>query len=628
MPRKITATQTLNMNTAQPRVGPLISSPLILAGIFLLGLVLRLNCLNCYSLWYDEVASVETAQRGIDAILTYDFGWLGNQTPLHYLLVWLTAQVADPAIDGTFVRLPSVLAGALTPIFVYGLGRELFGKAQGLLAALMVALSMTFLDYSQDLRPYAMMTLLTCLCVYCLLVAARTRDLRWWVAFTLAAIANMYNSYVAVTMVLPPLIIALFWVTLEILRDRASPRRPVIFAGLSLFSIGIAAVPLLIDMLRTPRALVDIGQWSVSNTLSLLVVLTNWFTEFDLGGQTAAIASISMLVLAIYGVYSAVRRGNGRGAAICALFLLEPMLMMSLLLTSNFVTQRYVLFGLPFYFLLISQALTSFTWLGDAKWTALKLVPTMLVVILFAVGAYNYTTIDREDSVPSRADFRAATRYLSANAGPEDVIVFADNYARGLTVSNFYWHGNPPTRVYDVRDPRLATHDPKGDIYWVVSRLSPEWLRSLSAPGQGWTHVEQFLDGVILREGSHGRTILESLERMAERNEAIRPDHGFTQTLLGVVYQGTGEISPSVLAYQAANGSSNPILAVEYRRTALGFEARGHNFESWREMSISKALHPASPELHRWMAKQLEEEGYTDQSRIEMLIANALEAQK
>jgi len=605
----------------------LLSPTLVLAGIFLLGLALRLNCLNCYSLWYDEVASVETAQRGIDAIFTYRFGWLGNQTPLHYLLVLLTAQVVDPTVSATFVRLPSAIAGALTSLLVYGLGRELFGKAQGLLGALLVALSMTFLDYSQDLRPYAMFTMLTSLSVYCLLVAVRSQDLRWWLAFTLATIANMYNSYVVVTTVLPPLILTLFWLTLKLRRDKGEPRIAFLYAGISLLTIGLAAVPLLLDMLRVPRAFIDIGRWSLVEAVSLLVVIANWYTEFGLGGQLATIASTLMLVLALYGVYSAVRGGQNRGAAICGLFLLVPLLTMSVLMTSNFVTLRYVLFGLPFYALLVSHALISFTTLGSAKGSVIKFVPALVVVLVFALGAYNYTTLDNIDSVPSRADFRAATQYISESAGPEDVIVFADNHSRGLTVSNFYWHGNPPSPVYDARDPRLATHQRKGSIYWVVSRLSPLWLEALSTPEQGWADALPFLDGVVLREDSAraNTTMLESLERMVEKNEAISPDHGFTRTLRGCVYQAKGDVPKAVSAYRAANTNSNPILGGEYLKTASGFEIRGDIVEAWREAAISKTLYPASAEIHRWMAEQLEKEGYVVESRIEARIADNLE---
>ena len=88
--------------------------------------------------------------------------------------MWLTVQFADPTSTTIFTRLPSLLAGSFLPVVVYGLGRELFGRAQGLLASLLVALCPALIEHSRDLRPYSLMAFFTSVAVYCLLVAKRT----------------------------------------------------------------------------------------------------------------------------------------------------------------------------------------------------------------------------------------------------------------------------------------------------------------------------------------------------------------------------------------------------------------------------------------------------------------------
>src|SRR5438477_4388529 len=178
---------------------------LFAAGLFLLPLGLRLYCLDCRGYWGDEVASLDAAGLGIPAIFTGRFGYLSNQTPLHYFIVWFTMQPADPTTTALLVRLPSALVGALTALLTYGLGRELFGRTQGILAALLVALSAPLINYSQDLRPYSMLVFLTCLSVYCLLRAERTGAALWWAAFAAATIANLLNAYLALTLVMPTL---------------------------------------------------------------------------------------------------------------------------------------------------------------------------------------------------------------------------------------------------------------------------------------------------------------------------------------------------------------------------------------------------------------------------------------
>src|SRR5918997_4358301 len=80
---------------------------LLLGSIFLLSLGLRVYCLDCYSLWFDEIASLEVAQYGPGFFFTDRFGWMRVQTPLHYLTVWLTTLLADPSTTAALVRLPS-----------------------------------------------------------------------------------------------------------------------------------------------------------------------------------------------------------------------------------------------------------------------------------------------------------------------------------------------------------------------------------------------------------------------------------------------------------------------------------------------------------------------------------------
>ena len=202
---------------------PLARTRFMLAGIFLLALTLRLYCLNCYSLWFDEVPSIEVAQLGMNAVFTYRFGWIGNQTLLYYLLVWLTIQPVDPATTAALVRLPSALAGALAVLPVYGLGREMFGRAQGILAALLVALSAVHTNYPQDIRPYAMLTFLTAASVYCLLLAERTNLAQWWLAFAVTSTVSLLISYFAPTLVLPALLPYLLWLAWQLwLRKEAS----------------------------------------------------------------------------------------------------------------------------------------------------------------------------------------------------------------------------------------------------------------------------------------------------------------------------------------------------------------------------------------------------------------------
>src|SRR5687768_7595932 len=106
--------------------------PVLLALTLIASFALRLYCLDCHGFWGDEVASLEGAALGLPDMITGRFGWIANQTPLHYIIVWLTTLPLDPTESTVLVRLPQAVAGALTPLIMYGLGKEMFGRTQGL----------------------------------------------------------------------------------------------------------------------------------------------------------------------------------------------------------------------------------------------------------------------------------------------------------------------------------------------------------------------------------------------------------------------------------------------------------------------------------------------------------------
>lgn len=101
--------------------------------VFALGLGARRYCLDCYSLWMDEVDSIALVQRGLGAIFGDRFGEHAEHTPWHYLLVWLTVQPLDPTMSSMPARLPAPRAGALLVPLVFALGRAVWapGRAAG-----------------------------------------------------------------------------------------------------------------------------------------------------------------------------------------------------------------------------------------------------------------------------------------------------------------------------------------------------------------------------------------------------------------------------------------------------------------------------------------------------------------
>ncbi len=126
--------------------------------ILLLGLVLRLAQLDFQPLWWDEGYSVwfATHPLGQMAALTAE----DIHPPLYYALLHGWIQLFGPGPSA--LRLLSVLFGALAIAAVYLAGRQLTGNPRlALLAAFLLAINPFHVFYSQEIRMYGLVALLS-----------------------------------------------------------------------------------------------------------------------------------------------------------------------------------------------------------------------------------------------------------------------------------------------------------------------------------------------------------------------------------------------------------------------------------------------------------------------------------
>ncbi len=175
-----------------------------LAACVLLGLALRLVQLDFQPLWWDEGYSVWFATHPpaqMAALTAEDI-----HPPLYYALLhgWIGLLGARPVS----LRLVSVLCGVLAIPAIYAAGRRFFGSRHGLLAALLLAINPLHIYYSQEVRMYGLVALLS----VGVLVAAwevqwraaaaasgHSRGAgRWWPAYVLLVAAALYTQYYAV----------------------------------------------------------------------------------------------------------------------------------------------------------------------------------------------------------------------------------------------------------------------------------------------------------------------------------------------------------------------------------------------------------------------------------------------
>ncbi|WP_370477426.1 glycosyltransferase family 39 protein [Tamlana flava] len=138
----------------------LLDSKFVLAFILLLATILRFYNLGFQSPWLDELHTMVETDPSLSFKEFYDLLFTRELMPhLYYLLARIFSFLIDDSI--AVVRSISAIAGVLTVFAMYFLGKEMKSKKVGLIAALLMAINHFHIYYSQEARPYALLSLFT-----------------------------------------------------------------------------------------------------------------------------------------------------------------------------------------------------------------------------------------------------------------------------------------------------------------------------------------------------------------------------------------------------------------------------------------------------------------------------------
>ena len=171
----------------------LITNNYLLLLIFLAGLVLRIYDLGTESIWFDEAVSIMISKLGIIEQIKWNIAVNESNPPFYYLLLHYWVPYVG---DSEFIsRLPSAILGSVSILAIYAVGKLLFNKRAGLIAALVLATSVFHIRYSQEARGYTLMVFLSLVSFYSLVKLTSSRRRAYSVAFIVSSVFLMYTHY-------------------------------------------------------------------------------------------------------------------------------------------------------------------------------------------------------------------------------------------------------------------------------------------------------------------------------------------------------------------------------------------------------------------------------------------------
>ncbi len=179
----------VDQHGGSPAAAGRLRAPLMLALMLVAVAAFRIHTAQ-YSLWYDELASLEFAREPVARLWS---SWMLRETnpPLFYTL--LSGWIALVGQDDVAVRLLPIGIGMVGIGAAYGLGRAVGDAKAGLLAAALLSLSALGTDLSQQLRGYALAQLAVLLACTGMVLYLRRRTLGGLVLYGIATLIGLYT---------------------------------------------------------------------------------------------------------------------------------------------------------------------------------------------------------------------------------------------------------------------------------------------------------------------------------------------------------------------------------------------------------------------------------------------------
>ena len=368
-------------------------------------------------IWLDEAISVHQANLSLhDMFENLQYG--DRHPPLHHLVLWLTVKAfGDSELA---VRLPSLVAGTLVIPALFLLGRELYDRRTGLVAAAFGAASPLLIWYAQEARMYAFVTLFGLVALWTQLRVIRNPTMGAWAAYILATAALLWSHYFGLLLIG---VQQLIFVGVLIHKRRAGdPIRPLALG----FAYSLAVLVMqLVPLLTFAQKQFDSTAGAAGSpagtyeSLSFYAVVSNiawalWGYHPD--GTTELLAAgwplLLLLSLLLLG------RGGSRQTIILAAAAFSPIVILIgvAFYDRELFEVRYFLVAVPLLFLLMARLVT-----GWIRGQSARLAVAGVIVATLLLGLWDQQT---NDDNPRLYDFRGALEEIEKDAGPRSLLIY------------------------------------------------------------------------------------------------------------------------------------------------------------------------------------------------------------
>jgi hypothetical protein len=394
--------------------------------VLVAALGLRLFHLQDRVLWFDEAGSLLVARAGpaeiIDAV--HD----DIHSPFYFLILHYWQLLGQ---SEAVARLLSVLAGVATVAAVWKLGRVLLGRGAGLAGAVFLAICPLHVWYSQEIKMYAVQTLLVTLSFLFMVLALRQQGKTLWIGYCAFTALSLYAQYASVYAIVAQNI----FVTLYYWRDRQKIRVWLISQGV----VGLLFAPWVPVFLSQARSVLGsswMGPFEFGRVLAFFSLLSGAY----LGDPHPRAISEAITILGLLlptAILVRAHESRQQGVMLVLWFVVPVVLLMCQSLNYNRFLPRALLYTTPPFALLLGCASCP---AGTARPSRKQFAPTggtapqpgkkairvvgmlaafaVLTANFYALGNYYFS-----ENPWVKSDLRIAADKLSRELQPGDVVL-------------------------------------------------------------------------------------------------------------------------------------------------------------------------------------------------------------
>ena len=379
----------------------------------------ELSILTKMALWHDESFSALLTTYSLKEMI-YRTG-LDVHPPFYYILLkgW-SGLLGDSLFS---LRLFSVFFGILAVLVVYYLVKEVFrDKWLALFSSVLVALNSFFIQFIMEARMFTLGIFLVTISSLFLLKALKSKNWSWWLLYALSVSCGIYTHYYIFFSVLAQGIFVVYWILKESGFNFSNWLKDKNFQfGLGAYLLIIVSyLPWLktffnqVGRVQESYWIPPMNIWSIPATF--LKITTGEAIDAFRFWYVLTALMISIAAAFIY----ALKKFETSAKWLIFLLLIVPFLgATAFSLKTSIYLDRYFIFTLPFYVILIVGAI----WAIKNKWLKNALIAITILGSLVSFPIY-WASL-RIEKKPGMAE---AAAYLNQQTKPGDKIYVGSSF--------------------------------------------------------------------------------------------------------------------------------------------------------------------------------------------------------